>query len=181
MRYKRPTMGTLPASGELNKRLRPILASIPNAAIIPDDIVIAAPDTESHNKALANVLKAFQLAGLTVSPQKCIIASQEIPFWGFRVTKNGIKPHPQKAESVQKAGRPQTKDTLRPFLCMITSNGQFIPDLATATVSLRDLIKESSNFQRSNQHERDFKMSNKPSIKTFYFNTLTPQSQLLFL
>ena len=177
MRYKRLTMGTLPASGELNKRLRPILASIPNAAIIQDDIVIAAPDIESHNKALADVLEALHLAGLTVSPQKCIIASQEIPFWGFQVTKDGIKPDPQKAESVKNAGRPQTKDELRSFLCMIRSNGQFIPDLATATASLRDLTKESSNFQWSDQHEREFqyvKQAFHKDILLQHFDTTKP-------
>ena len=52
MRYKRLTMGTLPASGELNQRLRPILANIPNAAAIQDDIVIAATDIASHNSSL---------------------------------------------------------------------------------------------------------------------------------
>ena len=42
-------MGTLPVSGELNQRLRPILANISNATIIQDDIVIATNDLISHN------------------------------------------------------------------------------------------------------------------------------------
>ena len=70
MRYKRLTMGTLPASGELNKRLRPLLASIQNSAIIQDDILIAAPDRESHNQTLKRVLETLQRAGLTVSPKR---------------------------------------------------------------------------------------------------------------
>ena len=130
-------MRTLLASGEHNKQFHPILGSIPNAAIIQDDIVIAAPDIESQNKALANALEVLHLAGLTVS---------HIPFWGFRVTKDRIKPDPQKAKSVHKAGRPQTQDELRSLLCMIRSNGQFMPDLATAIASLRNLTKGSSNF-----------------------------------
>ena len=73
-------MGTLPASGELNQRLRPILANIPNAAVIQDDIVIAATDIASHNTSLERVLAALENAGLTVSPKKCLLASPEIPF-----------------------------------------------------------------------------------------------------
>ena len=83
MRCKRLTMGTLPASGELNQRLRPILANIKNATIIQDDIVIAATDLPSHNTSLDHVLAALQTSGLTVSPSKCVLASSEIPFWGF--------------------------------------------------------------------------------------------------
>ena len=85
MRYKRLTMGTLPASDELNQRLRPILANIKDAMVIQDDIVIAATDLPSHNTSLDHVLAALQSAGLTVSPTKCVLASSEIPFWGFKV------------------------------------------------------------------------------------------------
>ena len=90
MRYKRLTMGTLPASGELNHRLRPVIANIPNAAVIQDDIVIAAANHEEHSQTLQLVLTALEKARLTVSPNKCILGQPEIPFWGFKVNKNGI-------------------------------------------------------------------------------------------
>ena len=124
MRYKRFAMGTLPASGEFNQRLRPVLARILNAKIIQDDIVIATNDLISHNTTLDLVLAALTNAGLTVSPKKCILASSEIPFWGFRVTAQGLTPDPQKVEAVQQAEHPQTRDEVNSFLCMIRSNGQ---------------------------------------------------------
>ena len=141
MRYKRLTMGTLPTSGELNSRLRPIIANIPNAAVIQDDIVVATTDKETHYQTLEVVITALEKAGLTVSPSKCILGLPEIPFRGFKVDKNKIKPDPNKVQAVQEAGRPTFKDELRSFLCMIRSNGTFIPDLAAATVNLRELIK----------------------------------------
>ena len=78
---------------------------------------------------------------------------------------------------MQNAGRNQTKDELRSFLCMIISNGQFIPDLAIATASLRDLTKESSNFQWSGQHEREFqnvKQAFHKDILLQHFDTTKP-------
>ena len=156
MRYKRLTMGTLPASGELNQRLRPILSNIPNAAIIQDDIVIAATDITSHNITLECVLAALANAGLTISPRKCLLASPEIPFWGFLVTHKGIKPDPQKVQAVHHAERPQNKDELKSFLCMIRSNGHFIPDLAAATANLRELTRDSNTFVWSKAHEIEF-------------------------
>ena len=156
MRYKRLAMGTLPASGELNQRLRPVLARIPNATIIQDDIVIATNDLISHNTTLDLVHAALAHAGLTVSPNKCILASSEIPFWGFRVTAQGLTPDPQKVEAVQQAEHSQTRDEVNSFLCMIRSNGQFIPNLAAATANLRDLTKNNAVFEWSDAHEAEF-------------------------
>ena len=56
-RYKRLTMGSLPATGELNKRLRPILAHLKDVEIIHDDIVIATVDMETHNTVLRQALQ----------------------------------------------------------------------------------------------------------------------------
>ena len=47
MRYKTFTMGTLPASGELNSLLRPFIANISNAVVIQDDIVVARADKKT--------------------------------------------------------------------------------------------------------------------------------------
>jgi len=115
MRYKHLTMGTLPASGELNQRLRPILANIKDATVIQDDIVIAATDLPNHNTSLDHVLAALQSAGLTVSSTKCVLASSEIPFCGFKVYKEGIRPDPEKVQAVQHADRPQNKDDVKSF------------------------------------------------------------------
>ena len=156
MRYKRLTMGTLPASGELNHRLRPVIADIPNAAVIQDDIVIAAAGHKEHDQALQLVLTALEEAGLTVSPNKCILGQPEIPFWGFKVNKDGITPDPTKVQSVREAGRPTNKDELRSFLCMIRSNGAFIPDLAAATANLRELTKHSNIFEWTETHQKEF-------------------------
>ena len=156
MRYKRLTMGTLPASGGLNSRLRPIIANIPNAAVTQDDMVVATADKETHHKTLEAVITALEKAGLTVSPSKCILGSPEIPFWGFKVDKNGIKPDPNKVQAVQEAGRPTSKDELRLFLCMIRSNGTFIPDFDAATANLRELKKQNAVFKWTETHEKEF-------------------------
>ena len=93
-------MGTLPASGELNSRLHPIITNIPNAAVIQDDIVIATADKKTHYQMLEAVITALEKAGLTDSPSKCILGQPEISFWGFKVNNNGIKPDPNKVQAV---------------------------------------------------------------------------------
>jgi len=63
--YKRLTMGTLPASGELNSRLRPRLKhQSPIIEIIHDDIVIATTDLKTHNNIL-NQACIFSLCSIS--------------------------------------------------------------------------------------------------------------------
>ena len=133
MRYKRLTMGTSPASGELTQRHRSIFANINNTIIIQDDIAIATTDLPSYDISFDDVSVALQTAGLTVSPNECLLDPSEIPFWGFKVTKESTRPIPEKVQAVQHADRPQNKDERKPYLCIICSNGQFIANLTELT------------------------------------------------
>ena len=47
-------------------------------------------------------------------------------------------------------------DEVKSFLCMIRSNGQFIPDLAAATANLRELTRDINTFVWSEAHETEF-------------------------
>ena len=132
----------------------PIIANIPNAAVIQDDIGVATVDKEIHYQTLEAVITALEKVELTVS--KCILGQPEIPFWEFKVNKNRIKPDPNKVQAVQEAGRPTSKDELRSFLCMIRSNGTFIPNLAAATANLRELTKQNAVFKWTETHEKEF-------------------------
>lgn len=115
----RGIMGSLPISGELNSLLRPISATIPNAEIIHDDIVIASENHEAHNKTLFKVLSMLQDAGLTLNKKKCIFATNSIPFWQLTIMQEGLKPDPEKCEALTLAKQPSTNDELISFFCMV--------------------------------------------------------------
>ena len=174
LRFKRLTMGTLSASGELNYRLKPLLSRIPNADIIQDDIIIATDDYSQHYITLEAVLKVLQDAGLTLNLNKCIFASSEIPFWGMRVTSNGLQPDKEKVYALQIAGPPKDKDELNSFLCMVRSNADFIPNLATMTTNLRQLLIQNSKFKWDEIHTQEFnaiKNAFKESVLLHHYDT----------
>eukprot|EP00112_Aurelia_sp_Birch-Aquarium-sp1_P021838 Seg5974.1 transcript_id=Seg5974.1/GoldUCD/mRNA.D3Y31 product="Retrovirus-related Pol polyprotein from transposon 17.6" protein_id=Seg5974.1/GoldUCD/D3Y31 len=99
MRYRKLTMGTKPASTKLTKALLPLLHSIPEAHVIHDDLIVAAKTKQQHDRALNCVLQAIAKSGMTLNPDKCMFDKEEIPFWGLRVCKDGIKPDPEKGET----------------------------------------------------------------------------------
>ena len=130
MRYKRMTMGTKPASGELNKALRPLFQHIPEVHCIHDDIIIASKSKDQHDRILEQVMRILDESGLTLNEDKCLFAKSEIPFWGLIVSAEGIRPDPAKVEALKQATIPSNKAEVQSFLCVLQSNSDFIPKLA---------------------------------------------------
>ena len=84
--YTRLTMGTKPASGELNKALRPLFNAIPEAHMICDDLIIAAKSPAQQDLALERVLAIIHDSGLTLNDDKCVFKAAEILFWGMLIS-----------------------------------------------------------------------------------------------
>lgn len=156
MRYKRLTMGAKPASGELNKALLPLFASIPHCSVIHDDIIIAAPSLKTHDQALDATLKILEAKGLTLNAEKCLFQQNEIPFWGLIISQSGIKPDPAKTKALNEASRPDSKDDVMSFLCFTQSFSDFIPRLSRKTHHLRAMTKKNAVFSWTKQCETEF-------------------------
>ena len=123
-------MGAKPASGELNKALIPLFQDIKGVHIIHDDLIIATPDSSIHNKALEEVFQIIKASGMTLNREKCMFNTHEIPFWGYIVSAEGVRPDPKKIAALQAATKPKDKHEVMSFLCMIQSNAEFISKLS---------------------------------------------------
>jgi len=156
MRYKRLTMGTSPASGELNKALRPLFDDIDHAYVIQDDLIVAGQADEDHNATLDRVCQRIQDSGMTLNPEKCIIRSTTIPWWGMIISKNGVSPDPKKVQAVKSMSPPKSRDEVKSLFCMLQSNKNFIPSLATKTKNMRGLLKSETRFKWTNRCQEEF-------------------------
>ena len=70
---------------------------------------------------------------MTLNLGKCLFEKEEIPFWGLIVSKDGLKPDPKKVASLKEASAPTNKAELASSLCMMQSNRDFVPNLASKT------------------------------------------------
>lgn len=156
MRYKRLTMGTTPASGELNKALRPIFHDIQDAHVIQDDLIIGGETQEQHDKTLESVCQRIQESGMTLNPDKCLISTDQIPWWGMMISKEGISPDPTKVDAVKHMTPPRSKDEVKSLFCMLQSNKNFIPLLASKTINIRNLLRKDTKFEWSKQCQLEF-------------------------
>ena len=156
MRYCRLTMGSTPASGELTKALRPLFQDIKEVHVIHDDVIIATATEEEHERILNQVLQIIEQSGMTLNINKCMFHQSEVPFWGVIVSKDGIKPDPEKVKALKYATRPQNRQELISFLCMIQSNKEFIPFIARKSSRLRALTKKGKVFKWDKECQRQF-------------------------
>ncbi len=125
-------MGLKPSQGELNAALLPIFAHIhiPNTHLIHDDLIVAAPTDEDHDRSVELCMQAISDAGLTLNAKKCQFGKKEISFWGVIYGEHGVNPDPSKVEALAFLTAPSNKEELISFLCMMQSNSDFIPNFA---------------------------------------------------
>ena len=155
-RYKRLIMGLKPAQGELNIALKPIFAHLKDAHLIHDDLVLATNTYEEHIELINEVMKAVSRSGLTLNPDKCFFGLSEIKFWGMVFGKDGVKPDPEKVETLKHITRPESKEELVSFLCMMQANAEFIENFAQKSACLRQMTKLSVRFQWKREQEECF-------------------------
>lgn len=138
------------------KTMEQILAGCENVINYIDDIFIFGETEEEHNTALAKVLSVLKENNIMLNQDKCIFKAQQLDFLGHVISANGVRPTEQKIQALQKFREPRTSDEVRSFLGLVTYVGKFIPDMATITAPLRELICGANPFKWTDEHQRSF-------------------------
>ena len=98
-----------------------------------DDIVIYIATWAQHLKEVKSVLQTLREAKFYAKPTKCSFFQEEVNFLGHVVTKDGIKPDPEKVCVVVSMPPPRNKKDLQTFLGMVAYNRRFIPNFSELT------------------------------------------------
>lgn len=94
-------------------------------------------------KTIVSVLKRLREHNLTAKPSKCRFGFKSIEYLGFILDGNYLHPKLDKIEAILNLPPPCTKKTLRSFLGLISFYRMFIPQAASLTSSLSDLLRKN--------------------------------------
>lgn len=155
-RYKRLVMGINAASEIYQHEIQKVIQGIPGVSNLSDDIVVHAPNNETHDARLRKVLNRLKEAGLTLNAEKCKFKRPDIEFLGHRLTANGIDPCLSKVKAVQEAREPENVSEVRSFLGLVNFCGRFIPNLATRAEPLRRLTRKDEPFVFGTEQKKAF-------------------------
>ena len=176
-RYKRLLFGVSSASEQYQHEIAAALAGIEGVENISDDIVIHAPDEETHNERLHAVMQRLSRCGLTVNGAKCQFNLERLVFMGILLSQKGIGPTKDRVKAVVKAREPENASEVRSFLGMVCYSSRFIPQFSSISEPLRRLTKKHEPFVFGDEQKRAFKLlkdSIAEAITLAYFDKNAP-------
>ena len=108
-RYKRLMFGISSASELFQNTIKQILADIPGALNISDDILVYGKDQQDHDINLAQTLKRVSENNLTLNKAKCVFNKQRLEYNGNVYSAEGVSPDPKKISAIKDFLRQQMR------------------------------------------------------------------------
>ena len=171
-RYKRGPMGLLSTSDVFCAKSDKTIANVPGTQKIVDDILICAPSLSTLNERVSTILELCRLHNIAISKKKLEIG-EEITFAGFLLTREGIKPDPEKTRALSDFPRPKNLTELRSFLGLANQLAGFVENMAILTDPLRALLKKGVEFLWTDCQESAFQKTKKLLLKMTASNSST--------
>ena len=131
-----------------------ILEGLSGCVGIADDICIFGVTEDEHDQRLIALMEKAKTHGLVFNSEKCTIKRGSISFFGNVYSANGVSPDPAKLKDIHSMPRLQNKDDLQRLLGLMTYLGSFIPNLSSLSYTLRDLLKENTQWTWDTHHQR---------------------------
>lgn len=121
-----------------------------------DDVCIFSKTVEEHAEHLRLVLQRLKEAGLQVKPSKCHFEKPEIELLGFVVSKDGIRPLPDKVKAIAELAPPTDVKGVRMFIGMINYYRENIKNFSTISLPLTELTKTRQPFIWGEEQQEAF-------------------------
>ena len=123
-----------------------------------DDIIVIAPDFDTHMSRLEEVLNRLQQAGLKLKPSKCELLQSEVRYLGHIVSATGVATDPEKVVAVKEWPRPQGIKQLQAFLGTVGYYRQYIPGFATIAQPLHRLTSKEADWSWEEAEQNSFEL-----------------------
>ena len=123
---------------------------------ISDDIIVFSRTQEEHDQTLAATFQRLREKGLTLNGEKCIYNKHNLAFFGFVFSDKGMSANPKKVEAITNAAPPTSAAEVQSFLGLTGFCSRFIPDYATLTEPLKELIRKGTTWQLGRRQQHAF-------------------------
>ena len=121
-----------------------------------DVIFCASENVHQHLQHLELLFHRLMEKNLTINLEKSNFLRSEVKFLGHILTSTGIKPDPEKIETIQNVSRPRNLKELRGFLCLINFYTKFSKNHAAKIVPFLELLKKGVKWSWNDDLERVF-------------------------
>ena len=119
-RYNCLPMGMYNLEDIFQDKVDKLLGDIEGVKTYIDDILVLSKDRfEKHIDQLRIIFGRLRASGLKINEPKCSFLLKEIPYLGYVVTREGIKPDPKKVQGIMDLFRPSATTESRAHIGMV--------------------------------------------------------------
>ena len=97
---------------------------------------------ETHLKALEEVLRCLEQAGLRVKQSKCAFMRPSVCYLGHRIDAEGLHPLDDRVRAIRDAPTPTSFSELKSYLGMLSYYNMFLPNLSSLLHHLHRLLRK---------------------------------------
>ena len=167
--YMRLPMGISGSPDFFQEKMTSLMQSLEYVRTYIDDLLIISSGTyDDHLLKVEEVLTRLQLAGLRVNATKSSFALHEIEYLGYILTREGIKPQPEKVSAIQALKEPTSVKELRKFLGMVQYYRDLWEKRSHLIAPLTDLVGECGHTKVTRKK--------KTKKKAWYWNDIHQES-----
>ena len=124
---------------------------------IVDDLLIWGQDDDQQDLRLKQVLDRAREVNLKLNSKKCRIRQEEVPYVDHVLSKDGLKPDPEKIRAVQEMQPPQNTKELKTILGFMQYIAKFMmANMASVSAPLRELLEKQVVWHWKHEQEAIF-------------------------
>ena len=105
---------------------------------------------------MIRLLERAKQVNLKLNKNKVKLRQAEGKFLGHVISKEGLKPDPEKVSAIKNMSKPTSKAEVQTLLGFINYLSKFLPKLSDVSAPLRELTVGQSKFTWAKQHDEAF-------------------------
>lgn len=152
--FKRMPFGLKNAPATFQRVMDNVLRGLHNekCLVYLDDIIIFSSSLQEHIERLREVFSRLRRANLKIQLDKSEFLRNSVPYLGHIITKDGIRPNPEKIHAIKNFPIPKSTKDIKSFLGLLGYYRRFIKDFAKLTKPLTSCLKKGVKIE----HNPDF-------------------------
>lgn len=175
--FLRMPMGLKNSPSTFQRVMDNVLKDLQNTVCLVylDDIIVFSTSLQEHMLNLRKVFDKLRESNFKIQMNKSEFLKLETAYLGHIISRDGIKPNPDKISAIQNYPIPKTPKEIKQFLGLVGYYRKFIPDFARITKPLTHCLKKGNKVTLDSSYISSFEkcktlLTNDPILQYPDFN-----------